>query len=111
MTEKEFPQRDVSLLREKEITYNHYEHLMHHVYDRFVEIAHLKLKKYVYQNLDKDDDLSKPFKKGADPEFDNALRCLCVVSKHDLKRMVDSVMYWRKTKIDELNLLNIPDHM
>ncbi|KAI8911076.1 cell morphogenesis N-terminal-domain-containing protein [Gorgonomyces haynaldii] len=113
----EFPPREASLRELKEltqqdqpnITSRHIQAFLQVIFHRFVQYAQRKVKTLVYVNLDKDEDLSQSLMKGNDTEFDNILSSLSASAKHCPKVMIDSIMFWRKSKTDDLNLTNIPD--
>jgi hypothetical protein len=59
------------------------------------------VKDLLYFQIDKDTDLSKLLAKGADEEFDRCLRSLAEVAKKCPKLIIDSIMYWRKSKRED----------
>lgn len=79
--------------------------ILHSVFQTFQSAAQKKLKDLLYVNLDRDEDLSRFIAEGHDPNFDSTLTSLALVSKNCPKlfngtnnRVIDSIMYWRKSK-------------
>lgn len=75
---------------------------LHILFTHFVRITEPKLNIFGYAQNPKHLDIDAVLGPGADPEFDNLLMALGHVARRKPKPVVDSVMYWRKSKSEAL---------
>ncbi len=71
---------------------------LHVVFTNFVRLSERKLNICLSYPVDNEPPISEILGEGADPAFDKILSSLGYIARHKPKPVIDSVMFWRKSK-------------
>ncbi|KAI5953161.1 TAO3 [Candida jiufengensis] len=74
------------------------EYTLHIIFTQFVRHAERKLNIFLNYSTTDETSLFKIFAEGADPQFDKIIVSLGYVARRKPKPVIDSVMFWRKSK-------------
>lgn len=74
------------------------EYSLHILFTQFVRHAERKLNKFIDYPLECEPPILELLAEGVDPHFDNMIASLGYIAKRKPKPVMDSVMYWRKSK-------------
>lgn len=74
------------------------EYSLHVLFTQFVRQAERKLNRFIDYPLDAEPPILELLAEGVDPQFDNMIASLGYIAKRKPKPVMDSVMYWRKSK-------------
>ena len=74
------------------------EYSLHILFTQFVRHAERKLNRFIDHPLDSEPPILELLAEGVDPQFDNMIASLGYIAKREAKPVMDSVMYWRKSK-------------
>lgn len=74
------------------------EYSLHILFTQFVRHAERKLNRFIDYPLDREPPILDILAEGVDPQFDNMIASLGYIAKRKPKPVIDSVMYWRKSK-------------
>ncbi|BFZ60119.1 Cell morphoproteinsis protein PAG1 [Saitoella coloradoensis] len=74
------------------------EYALHILFTQFVRLSERKLHQILSYPADTEPDITALVGAGADPAFDKVLAGLGFVARHRPKPVIDSVMFWRKSK-------------
>lgn len=74
------------------------EYSLHILFTQFVRHAERKLSRFIDYPLDCEPPILELLAEGVDPHFDDMIASLGYIAKRKPKPVMDSVMYWRKSK-------------
>ncbi|CAI5758382.1 unnamed protein product [Candida verbasci] len=74
------------------------EYTLHIVFTQFVRHTERKLNQFLDFPLHEEPPILKIFEKGKDPVFDKILKELGYIAKRKPKPVIDTIMFWRKSK-------------
>lgn len=74
------------------------EYTLHIIFTQFVRYAERKLNLFLDYSITDDASLFNIFAEGADPQFDKIVESLGYIARRKPKPVIDSVMFWRKSK-------------
>jgi hypothetical protein len=74
------------------------EYTLHILFTQFVRHAERKLNLCLTYPLNREPPIVDLLSEGVDPEFDNIIASLGYISRNNPKPVIDSVMFWRKSK-------------
>lgn len=80
-----------------------FTYALHVVFTSFVRIAEKKINSVVTSASDPEPDVAAALTAGADPGFDKVLRNLAFIARQNPKPVIDSVMFWRKSRAELRN--------
>lgn len=80
-----------------------FTYALHVVFTSFVRIAEKKINTLLGPASELEPDITALMGPGADPAFDKVLRCLGYIARQNPKPVIDSVMFWRKSRADLKN--------
>ncbi|KAI8898227.1 cell morphogenesis N-terminal-domain-containing protein [Globomyces pollinis-pini] len=72
--------------------------IIHQIFTQFIKVAEGILAEKQYDHLDKNEDLSKSVRLGANQSLDTTLTSLASIARHCPKLIIDSIMIWRSTR-------------
>lgn len=81
------------------------EYSLHIIFTKFVRLAERKLSICLQYSSDEEPPIAEIMGEGADKEFDKVIVSLAYVARKKPKHVIDSVMFWRKSKC-ETSVLN-----
>lgn len=79
------------------------EFALHAVFIRFAASAEDKIEKFLKEPLERESSLAKFMGPGVDPNFDDLLQSLGRIAIKSTKPVVDSIMRWRKTQVENVS--------
>ena len=79
------------------------EYALHILFTNFVRIAEKKMNVILAHPVDQEPNILTIIGPGADPAFDKVLASLGYIATHRPKPVIDSVMFWRKSKSEAAN--------
>ncbi|KAI5967286.1 TAO3 [Candida margitis] len=74
------------------------EYTLHIIFTQFVRFAERKLNVFLDYSMADETSLFNIFAEGADPQFDKIVESLGYIARRKPKPVIDSVMFWRKSK-------------
>ncbi|CCG23557.1 Cas4 protein of RAM cell wall integrity signaling network [Candida orthopsilosis Co 90-125] len=74
------------------------EYTLHIIFTQFVRYAERKLNVFLDYSMTDETSLFNIFAEGADPQFDKIVESLGYIARRKPKPVIDSVMFWRKSK-------------
>ncbi|BFZ58482.1 Cell morphoproteinsis protein PAG1 [Savitreella phatthalungensis] len=77
-----------------------FTYALHVVFTSFVRLAERKINSIVTSATDQEPDVAAAMASGADVAFDKVLRNLAFIAKQNPKPVIDSVMFWRKSRAE-----------
>lgn len=86
------------------------EYSLHIIFTKFVRLAERKLSICLQYPIEKEPPIAEIMGEGADKEFDKVIVSLAYVARKKPKHVIDSVMFWRKSK-SEASLSNGVEHV
>lgn len=77
-----------------------FTYALHVVFTSFVRIAEKKINTLAINAGDPEPDINAALGEDADPAFDKILQCLGYIARQNPKPVIDSVMFWRKSRAE-----------
>ena len=77
-----------------------FTYALHVVFTSFVRVAEKKINTLVGQANEPEPQINAVLGEGADPSFDKVLRSLGYIARQNPKPVIDSVMFWRKSRAE-----------
>ncbi|ORY78129.1 cell morphogenesis N-terminal-domain-containing protein [Protomyces lactucae-debilis] len=77
-----------------------YTYALHVVFTSFVRIAERKINTTLGSPTDPEPDIMRLLGPGVDPAFDKVLKSLGYIARQNPKPVIDSVMFWRKSRAE-----------
>ena len=74
------------------------EYTLHIIFTQFVRYAERKLNVFLDYSVTDESSLFSIFAEGSDPQFDKIVESLGYIARRKPKPVIDSVMFWRKSK-------------
>lgn len=84
---------------------------LHAVFIRFATSAEEKIETFLRQPLDREILLTTYMAVGADPKFDETLHSLGIIAQKHAKKVIDSVMRWRRSQSENVGSSFINAHL
>ncbi|KAH9477954.1 Cell morphogenesis protein PAG1 [Psilocybe cubensis] len=75
---------------------------LHAVFIRFVTSAEGKIDSFLRQPLDQETLLTTIMGPGVDPKFDETLHSLGIIAQKNAKKVIDSIMRWRRSQLESV---------
>ena len=86
------------------------EYALHAIFIQFAAMAEDKIDRFLKLPLDRDPSLVDVFGQGLDPKFDDLLVSLGQIASKSTKRVIDSIMRWRRTQQESVSAELIVKH-
>ncbi|PPQ88691.1 hypothetical protein CVT26_004435, partial [Gymnopilus dilepis] len=84
---------------------------LHAVFIRFATAAEEKIEAFLRVPLDQDPLLTTHIGPGLDPSFDSTLHSLGIIAQKHAKKVIDSIMRWRRSQIENVTSDILQSHL